>query len=95
MSCRALKIGCQLGIKSKETKNFFSDPDLGSAPGSFEGVNSEKSKVKRHPCLDRPRNDYKNKKQNKNAEKANADAVHDVPHVCFCAKKAKTMMLRL
>jgi hypothetical protein len=31
----------------------------------------------------------------KTLKKANADAVRDVPHVCFCAKKAKTMMLRL
>jgi len=32
---------------------------------------------------------------NRHYSMPNANAVRDVPHVCFCAKKAKTMMLWL
>jgi hypothetical protein len=32
---------------------------------------------------------------NKHYSMPNANAVRDVPHACFCAKKAKTMMLWL
>jgi hypothetical protein len=54
MSCRALvEAGCQLGIKSKETKTSFLIQTLILHRTSFEGSNSEKSKVKRHPCLGR------------------------------------------
>jgi hypothetical protein len=71
MSCQTMfKAGYQLGIKSEET-NFFSDPDVDSAPTLLLRRSGEKSKVKTPPMFRpfRARNDCKNKNQIKNTLK--------------------------